>query len=123
MAESVTVLITSTTETTEEQLVLTETGVNTSVFRGAIQLAPGTPTPDGVVQTADGDVLTATYLDDDDGSGNPAISFDVAQLDCLGPVIENLGVEAESRPAGQQTVARVEIDPQLVRNLEGGIRG
>jgi hypothetical protein len=103
VAETIAVSITSTTETTPEVIVLTETGPNTSVFTGAIQTALGAAVPgDGIIQTADGDVLTATYNDVDDGSGNPAVSFDTATLDCGGPQISNINV-------GSITNARVSV--------------
>jgi hypothetical protein len=93
VVETINVDITSTTETTPETLVLTETGANTSVFTAVIQTAPAPAIPgDGIIQTADGDVLTATYNDVDDGSGNPAVSFDTATLDCGGPQISNVNV-------------------------------
>jgi len=93
-AETVTILITSTTETDSEIVPLTETGVNTSIFTGSIGTDPGAPAPDGLIQTRDGDVLTATYEDLDDGAGYPALSFDTGMLDCNGPAISSLSVSS-----------------------------
>lgn len=92
-AEATTVIVTSTTETAGEVIVLTETGANTSIFRGTIATASGNPTADGVLQTADGDAITATYFDEDDGAGYPATSFDIASADCAGASITGLTVD------------------------------
>ncbi len=91
-AESVALRVTSSTETTPETVTATETGPNTSVFAGSIPFAPGAPAPDGLLQVGDGDVLTVTYHDGDDGTGRPAVSFDVATADCAGPAIRDLHV-------------------------------
>ncbi|MBP7149263.1 MAG: S8 family serine peptidase [Acidobacteria bacterium] len=92
-ADSATLLVTSTTEAEPELVTATETGPNSSRFRGTIMTAPGAPAPDGLLQTREGDLLTVTYLDEDDGTGAPATSFDTAHLDCAGPVITNLRVD------------------------------
>jgi hypothetical protein len=86
VAETVTVSVTSSTETVPETALLTETGPNTSTFTGSIVTAPGAVvTGDGILQSAGGDLLTATYRDDDDGTGAAATSFDSALADCAGP--------------------------------------
>jgi hypothetical protein len=94
VAEMVAVNVASTTEPGGEPLVLTETGPNTSVFAGSIVTVSGPPVPDGTVQTGGGDLMTATYLDSDDGTGAPAVSFDTAVLDCSGATITNLNVNS-----------------------------
>ncbi len=84
-ADTVDVLVTSTTETTPEIVTLVETGPNTSTFTGSIPTAPGTAVAgDGVLQASDGDLVTATYHDADDGTGNPATTFDTGRADCAG---------------------------------------
>lgn len=94
-ADSVTVTVSSTTEPGAETLVLTETGPNTSRFTGSLALEPAPMVPkDGVLQVSDADLITATYRDEDDGTGLAAVSFDTAQADCAGPAITDLRVEA-----------------------------
>jgi hypothetical protein len=84
--ETVAVDLTTTTETVPERLTLVETGPNTSKFTGNIVLSSGEPLPgDGMLVVSDGDVVTVTYHDADDGTGHPAISFDTADADCAGP--------------------------------------
>ena len=92
VADSIMVEVSSTSETQPEAVLLTETGANTSVFSGSITLATGSATGDGVLQVSGGDVLTATYVDGDVGTGAPGISFDTAIIDCAGPAISNLHV-------------------------------
>ena len=92
VAETATLYVTSTTESVLETVTVMETGPNTSRFTGSIQLAQGTPVPDGLLQASDGDIVTVTYLDADDGTGASAVSFDTAMLDCSGPAIQNLRI-------------------------------
>jgi len=92
--ESVVLQVTSTTEPAGEWVTATETGPNTSRFAATVALSPGVPQADGAVQVADGDILTATYRDADDGTGSTAVSYATAGLDCAGPPITGLRVEA-----------------------------
>jgi hypothetical protein len=91
-AETTSLNVTSTTESDPETIVATETGPNTSRFAGSIQLDQGAPAFDGLLQVEDGDVVTVTYMDADDGTGAADISFDTAMLDCRGPSISNLQI-------------------------------
>ncbi len=93
VAETVTLEVSSSSETGPETVIATETGANTSVFAGTIASGTGPPVADGVLQVADGDVITVTYRDADDGTGQAAISFDIAVADCAGPVISDLRVD------------------------------
>ena len=55
-----------------EPLTLTETGVNTGIFTGAIISAAGTPSAgDGTLQVMPGETVTVTYIDTIDGSIPP----------------------------------------------------
>ena len=92
IAESTTLLVTSTTEIVAEPVIVTETGPNTSVFTGSIATAGGAPAPDGVLQVADGDLITTTYQDSDDGAGFPAVSYDIATADCAAAQVSGLRV-------------------------------
>lgn len=93
VADTVTVVVTSTTEPSGEPLTLTETGPNTSTFTGAMATASGAPATDGVLQTSGGDLLTASYRDADDGTGRAASSYDTALADCSGPAITGVTIE------------------------------
>jgi fibronectin type 3 domain-containing protein len=93
VADTRVVLVSSTTETDPEPVVVTETGPDTSLFTGSIGSALGAPVPDGAIQAADGDIFTVTYADDDDGQGSPVVTFGTAVFDCHGPAITDLRVE------------------------------
>ncbi len=77
----------------EEDLLLTETGKNTGVFKGSLTLQEGEVNPgDGSLQALHGDTLTATYFDEDDGLGNSHLLTTTALADFLSPVISNVQV-------------------------------
>jgi Zn-dependent M28 family amino/carboxypeptidase len=80
------VQLSSDTETTPEPVFMVETGVNTSVFSGTIDVAPGLPVADSVLQVTDGDTVTASYND-----ASPAgVRIATAAIDGTPPVISNV---------------------------------
>src|SRR5437879_11077362 len=81
----------SSTESTPEVVTLTETGNATSVFDGSIQLQLGAANPgDGVLQVQNGDTITASYYDNDDGAGGHGPTTDTALVDDSPPVISGI---------------------------------
>ncbi|UCC32068.1 MAG: S8 family serine peptidase, partial [Phycisphaerales bacterium] len=89
--ETVDVTIDSTTEPGGEIVTLTETGPETAEFRGSIALEVIDSA--GVLQVSDGDTVTATYIDADDGQGGTNVTVTAtATVDCTGPVISNVQV-------------------------------
>lgn len=85
------IMISSSTLPGGKILRLRETGPKTAVFRGTITLSPTNGV--GLLPAADGDTITATYVDADDGQGN----FNVALVansvvDCTPPIISNVQV-------------------------------
>ncbi len=92
VVDAATLQVTSTTESSPEYVTVTETSPYSSTFTGSITTSKGAPVQDGMLQANDGDVLTVTYLDADDGSGSPKVAFDTAVFDCGGPGIRNLMV-------------------------------
>lgn len=113
--ETVTIDLTSTSETVPERLVLTETGGQRGKFRGSIPTAAGVPLPDGKIQVQNGDRIAASYRDDDDGSGRSVVSFAVTQLpaDCTGPVIS--GVQTAEAGPGRIVVSWITDEPSNSR--------
>lgn len=117
--DSATVTVSSTTETSPESLVLLESGPNTSTFTGSIPTAGGpAASSDGILQIGDRDLLTASYRDDDDGTGRPGRSFATGTADCGPPAIadlrlESLGDESAvvSWTTSEPATARVEWGP------------
>src|SRR5436309_2837019 len=76
-----TVQLTSTSEPTPEVLTLTETDPGNSAYTGTIVTDPGPVAHDVKLQVKNGDVITATYHDADNGSGNRAVAFAAARVD------------------------------------------
>ncbi len=91
--DSAMLLVTSTTEPAGEWIAVTETGANSSRFRGTIATAGGAPAPDGRIQLADGNTLTVSYHDANDGVGNPRWTYATAVADCTGPRISDLRID------------------------------
>lgn len=86
----------SGSESTPEIVVLTEDAALPGVFTGTIPLSANGALPvpgDGTLQVSHGDRVTAIYRDADDGSGQPAVATDRADVDCQPPVITALAVQ------------------------------
>jgi len=82
VVNTITVNIASSTETSPLTVTLTETGVNTGVFAGTAQLAPGAAMPDSLLQVVHGDTISATYT--------TLGLVDQAVVDDVPPMISNL---------------------------------
>ena len=80
--DTVTISIRSTTESTPEVVQLLESGPNTGIFQGEIQLIGGEAAGDGKLQAAHGDQLLASYA---------ALNVQAtAMVDTVAPVISGL---------------------------------
>jgi len=89
--ETVSINVSSTSEGGGESVLLTETGAQTATFSGTIPLS--TTNSAGVLQVADGDTITATYIDADDGQGGTNVVRTAnAAVDCVLPVISNIQI-------------------------------
>ena len=87
--DSVTVTIDSTTEPSGETVLLIETDSASADFRGTIGL--NTSDAPGVLHISEGDLVTATYIDEDDGQGGVnVVVTDTAVVDCTLPQISNV---------------------------------
>jgi hypothetical protein len=91
-AETVTVEVRSTTESTPLTITLTETGVSTGVFTGSVQLASGAAAADNLLQVAHNDTITARFV-----SLNLT---DTATVDGVAPTLSGLS----ATPAGTTAV-------------------
>jgi hypothetical protein len=61
------------------------------LFHGAIPVEPGVPAVyDGVLQVADGSLVTAWYSDEDNGSGGGVVISDTTMIDCQPPAFDGL---------------------------------
>ncbi|MFP6630198.1 MAG: S8 family serine peptidase [Myxococcota bacterium] len=103
--QTLSVGIVSGSELGGESVLLTETGVSTAAFTGSISLDVSDSV--GVLQVADGDTVTATYVDADDGQGGSNLTLtDTAGIDCVPPIISNIqaiNIDATSATASFDT--------------------
>jgi len=77
------------------------------VFKGTISTDSGTAnTEDGILQVFHDEIITATYEDEDDGTGDPATSNDTAIIDCVDPMIFNVQID----PRGPEPNVTFETD-------------
>lgn len=97
-----------------ETVLLTKTPPNIGIFVGTITTGPADPNvEDNTLQLSHGEIITALYEDADDGTGNPATVTDTAAVDCEGPAIFNIRVDAVGPEPGiifdtdEDTTARV----------------
>ena len=82
-------VVVTTTGGDSETVALTETGADTAIFEGSIVTeAAAVATEDGMLQVADGETITVTYIDADDGQGGTNVpATDDAVADCAPPQI------------------------------------
>jgi predicted outer membrane repeat protein len=99
-----------------ETVTLTETFA-IGVFIGTIPTGSGDPnTDDGTVQLSHDNIMTVTYSDANDGTGNPAIVTDTATADCAPPVISNVQID----PIGPEPIVTFDTnEPTTGRLLYG----
>ncbi len=67
---TVTVSFTSTTEATAESIVASRIAPGSATYSGTISLTNAAPVHDGVLSVADGNTITARYIDANDGLGH-----------------------------------------------------
>jgi subtilisin family serine protease len=98
-AETVDVTIVSDTQPADMTITLTETTPDSARFRGSVQVS--TTAGPGVLQVSDGDTITATYIDADDGLGHQDVVVTAtAPIDCTPPLITDVqAVDLEPRTA------------------------
>ncbi|MCP3978265.1 MAG: S8 family serine peptidase [bacterium] len=90
--ETVQVRVTSTSEPAGEWLTLTELTADNARFEGTIPLDAGAAAADGQLSASDGDLISVTYYDADDGNGESRVDSTTSLADCSGPMIRNLRV-------------------------------
>lgn len=105
----------SSTSADVEDVDLVETASATGLLVGTVTTATGGAAADGVLQVADGDVLTVTYHDADDGSGSPATVADTALVDCVAPIASDIGAIALNGGAANVSLTTNEPTTAVVR--------
>ncbi|MHC5059954.1 MAG: S8 family serine peptidase [Planctomycetota bacterium] len=110
-------VIVSTNEGDSETVILTETSPAIGVFAGIIPTdSEDANNENGIVQLSHGEIITITYEDSNDGTGNPAIATDTATADCQGPVISTVQIDV---PGPEPTVTFETNESTTVRVLCG----
>ncbi len=86
----------TTTGGDSETVILTELSPPIGAFKGTIHITSDGPNiGDGNLQVTNGDIVSATYYDADDGTGNPATVIDTSVIDCELPVISDVQMDVE----------------------------
>jgi len=99
-----------------ETVSLTETPPMAAIFVGTIATQAAAPTvEDGVLEVSDGETITATYSDADDGTGHPATVQATAAVDCTAPVISNVLTTAVSGAHATVTFDTNELTTPRIR--------
>ncbi|MDY0059000.1 MAG: C25 family cysteine peptidase [Myxococcota bacterium] len=98
-----------------QPLVLRETGPDTGVFTGELELVAGPPAADGQLQVAHGEPLAVDYDDPDAGDGVPRRIRAEAIIDLVPPVVRDLRVEEQSDR--RASVSFTSDEPTRVRVL------
>jgi hypothetical protein len=92
-----------------ETMMLPEHSSGWGAFIGTIDTEFGEPNvEDGRLQLSHGQVITATYEDEDDGTGRPVTLTDTAYADCQFPVIYNVDLDI---PGPEPTVTLQTSEP------------
>lgn len=100
-ADSVALTASSDSEPTGESLVLDESDLDTGFFQGSLPVS-GTDSA-GTLLVQEGDLVTVSYVDADDGQGNPSTPHSVSLIaDCEAPLVGSVNVHAIG--AGRATV-------------------
>jgi parallel beta-helix repeat protein/predicted outer membrane repeat protein len=82
-----------------EVVMLSEVGSGVGIFTGSIATGSGDPcVGDGDLQVANGQTITGTYCDANDGTGNSAEPNDLATVDGIIPVISNVHFAKKADP-------------------------
>jgi len=78
----------------QETFTITETGWHTANLTGSVPVASGAAQPgNGVLEVAHNDLVTATYIDVDDGHGGVNVpKTDTATIDALAPGISGVSI-------------------------------
>ena len=86
------VTLASTTEVLPETVTLTESPAGSGKFVGTFPATSvGAANGDGMLSVANGDTITVTYIDANDGAGGVNVArTDTALADCVAPIITNV---------------------------------
>jgi subtilisin-like proprotein convertase family protein len=90
-SDTTTVSVTSGTEPGGETVTVTRVAPGSANYAGTITTTSAPAAADGLISVANGDTITATYIDADDGQGGSGIiQIATANVDCVFPIITNV---------------------------------
>ena len=116
--------VTLTTDSGDSETVTMLPTGTYGVFSGSIATAPGSgPDEDGTLQGLHEDVITATYEDQNNGTGSPETKTDTAIVDIQGPEISDVEVQVSSRSLSSARVTFDTDEPSTAAVLCGEIAG
>ncbi len=120
--DAVHVYVISTTSAQEpERVSLVETQPGSGVFTGGVPIALGAEVRgNGTVEVANGDTVTVTYRDQNDGTCNPAIVSATAIVDAYSPdlTVASLDVTGDLRAGGV-----ISVSGTVASDARGGAAG
>jgi subtilisin-like proprotein convertase family protein len=94
-AATTTVTLASATEPGGETITVTQASPGSANYLGTIGTTAAAPTADGLLSVANGDTITVTYIDADDGQGGTNLTRTAtAGVDCVAPIITNVHLGA-----------------------------
>jgi subtilisin-like proprotein convertase family protein len=94
-AASTTVTLRSATEPGGETITVTPAPPGSANYTGTISTTTAAPAADGLLSVANGDTITISYLDADDGQGGVNLTrTTTASVDCVAPIITNVQLGA-----------------------------
>lgn len=111
-----TVTITSTTEPTGETITLTQVSPGSANYAGTLAATGNPPAADGLISVVNGDTITATYLDANDGQGGVNLTrTTTATTDCAFPIITNVAASLVTGNSARVTWDTDEAATSVVR--------
>lgn len=114
--DTVDIVVASGSEPAGETVTLTETAPFSAKFEGTLLLS--TIDSAGVLLVTHGDTVEASYLDEDNGSGQQVIVTDTALVDCVAPQL--LSVDAVATGPESAEVA-IELDEPATATVRYGL--
>jgi trimeric autotransporter adhesin len=106
---TVTATLASTTESAAETVTLTRAAPGAASFIGSIVMTADAPSPDGSLSVADGDLITAKYVDANDGAGHVNLTrTTTAAVDCTPVLPGHAGTVADGTFGTAMTGSRAD---------------
>lgn len=108
--------------TDAEVVTAQESPADSGVFVGSISTVQAPPgNGSGVLEVSDGETISVSYLDADDGTGQQAWATDTAAVDCVAPVISSVAItNVTARTAVVSFIADEEVSGAVILGSQCG---